>query len=77
MTHLVVGGCMSQYCVDTTVRRAVSLGFDVTLVTDGHMTADSGTLQFSEIVAHHNETLDGFDAGGAKVDVRPAAAVAF
>lgn len=77
MTHLVVGGYMSQYCVDTTVRRAVSLGFDVTLVTDGHMTADSGTLQFSEIVAHHNETLDGFDGGGAKVDDRPAAAVAF
>ncbi|MFB2601915.1 cysteine hydrolase, partial [Rhizobium phaseoli] len=32
---------------------------------------------FSEIVAHHNETLDGFDAGKAAVETRPAADVAF
>ncbi|OWO91916.1 cysteine hydrolase [Rhizobium esperanzae] len=77
VTHLIVGGCMSQFCVDTTVRRAVSLGYDVTLVADGHTTGDTATLKFSEIVAHHNETLDGFDAGKAIVNVRPAADIAF
>jgi nicotinamidase-related amidase len=77
VTHLVVGGCMSQFCVDTTVRRAVSLGYDVTLVADGHMTADSGSLTFPAIVAHHNETLDGFDAGMAKVEVLAAAEITF
>ncbi len=73
VTHLVVGGCMTQFCVDTTVRRAVSLGYDVTLIADGHTTGDSGTLDFADIVAHHNETLDGFDAGNASIVVRPAA----
>ncbi|KQV27540.1 isochorismatase [Rhizobium sp. Root1203] len=73
VTHLVVGGCMTQFCIDTTVRRAVSLGYDVTLVADGHMTADSETLTFAQIVAHHNETLDDFDAGAAKILVRPGA----
>ncbi|PCK87727.1 MULTISPECIES: cysteine hydrolase family protein [Rhizobium] len=77
VTHLVIGGCMSQFCVDTTVRRAVSLGYDVTLVADGHTTGDTATLTFSEIVAHHNETLDGFDAGNAAVKIRPAADIAF
>jgi nicotinamidase-related amidase len=77
VTHLVVGGCMTQFCVDTTVRRAVSLGYEVTLVADGHMTADSGTLTFAEIVAHHNETLDDFDAGAAKILVRPVADIQF
>ncbi|MDF0699904.1 cysteine hydrolase family protein [Rhizobium sp. MC63] len=77
VTHLVIGGCMSQFCVDTTVRRAVSLGYDVTLVADGHTTGDTATLTFSEIVAHHNETLDGFDAGKAAVEIRPAADIAF
>ncbi|OAP43256.1 isochorismatase [Sinorhizobium glycinis] len=71
VTHLVIGGCMSEFCVDTTVRRAVSLGYDVTLIADGHTTADSGALLFPAIVAHHNHTLDGFDAGRAKVEVRP------
>src|SRR5512138_1046037 len=32
--RLVVAGCMSQFCVDTTCRRAVSLGYDVVLVED-------------------------------------------
>ncbi|RUM25590.1 cysteine hydrolase [Rhizobium vallis] len=77
VNHLVIGGCMSQFCVDTTVRRAVSLGYDVTLIADGHMTGDTANLTFSEIIAHHNETLDGFDAGKATVAVRPAADIAF
>ena len=34
--RLIVAGCMTQYCVDTSVRRAVSLGYDVTLAEDGH-----------------------------------------
>lgn len=75
--HLVIGGCMSQYCVDTTVRRAVSLGYDVTLIADGHMTGDSDTLTYAQIVSHHNETLDGFDAGRFTVAVRPAAEIVF
>ncbi|MDM9628384.1 cysteine hydrolase family protein [Rhizobium sp. S152] len=77
VTHLVVGGCMSQFCVDTTIRRAVSLGYDVTLIADGHTTADSASLTFAEIVAHHNETLDDFDAGTALAIVRPASEIQF
>jgi nicotinamidase-related amidase len=68
---------MSQFCVDTTVRRAVSLGYDVTLIADGHTTGDTATFTFSEIIAHHNETLDGFDAGKATVEIRPAAEIDF
>jgi nicotinamidase-related amidase len=68
---LIVAGCMTQYCVDTTVRRAVSLGYDVTLVSDGHMTADFGELTYEQIIAHHNALLDGFDAGSHAVRVVP------
>jgi nicotinamidase-related amidase len=68
---LIIAGCMTQYCVDTSVRRAVSLGYDVTLMADGHMTADSGGLRFDQIIAHHNALLDGFDAGDHSVRVAP------
>lgn len=71
ITQLVICGCMTQYCIDTTVRRAVSLGYDVVLVADGHMTADMGALRFEQIIAHHNAVLDGFDAGEHEVRVRP------
>jgi nicotinamidase-related amidase len=72
ITHLIVGGCMTQFCVDTTCRRAVSLGYDVTLLGDGHMTADMGDLSFRQIIAHHNALLDGFDAGAHAIQVAAA-----
>jgi nicotinamidase-related amidase len=71
--RLVVAGCMTQYCVDTSVRRAVTLGYDVVLAADGHTTADAGGLLFEQIVAHHNNVLNGFDAGDHVVNVRPIA----
>ena len=73
--QLVICGCMTQYCVDTTVRRAVSLGYDVVLAADGHMTADTDTLRFEQVIAHHNALLDGFDAGKHEVRVCPSAEI--
>ncbi len=73
--HLVVAGLMTQYCVDTTCRRAVSLGYDVTLAADAHTTADTSTFTVEQIVEHHNALLDGFDAGAAVIRVKPANAV--
>jgi len=73
--RLIVAGCMTEYCIDTTVRRAISLGYDVTLVADGHLTADSGVLTFDQIISHHNSLLDGFDAGNHSVRVVPLSQV--
>lgn len=61
--RLVIGGGMTQFCIDTTVRSAVAHGYDVTLLSDGHTTGDQGDLTFEQIIAHHNLTLDDFDAG--------------
>ncbi|MFN3461030.1 MAG: cysteine hydrolase family protein [Oceanibaculum sp.] len=77
VTRIVLGGCMSQYCVDTTARRAVTLGYDVTLVADGHATADEGALSAEQISAHHNLLLDGFGAGGRTISVMKADEVGF
>ena len=77
VTHLIVGGCMTQFCVDTTVRRAVSLGFDASLIADGHTTADMGKLSFEDIVTHHNMLLDGFDAGPHEVKLVASTEISF
>lgn len=73
--RLVICGCMTEYCIDTTARRAVSLGYDVVLAADGHTTADTAALRFEQIVAHHNALLDEFDAGGHQVCVCPSAEI--
>ena len=76
INHLVVAGCMTEYCVDTTCRRAVSLGYDVTLAGDAHTTADTERLSAAQIVAHHNAVLDGLSAGAHAIEIKPAAEVA-
>jgi nicotinamidase-related amidase len=57
---LVIGGIQTEYCVDTTSRRAFSLGYDVTLVEDGHGTWDNRYITAEQVIAHHNNTLDGW-----------------
>ncbi len=38
--HLVVVGGQTEYCVETTCRRATTLGYNVTLVGNAHTTED-------------------------------------
>lgn len=58
--RLIVAGIQTEYCVDTTCRRAYSLGYDVTLLQDAHSTWDTEHLKASQIIAHHNQVLGGW-----------------
>ncbi|GAA0356402.1 cysteine hydrolase family protein [Bacillus horti] len=55
--HIVLTGIQTEVCVDTTCRRARSLDYKVTLVTDAHSTWDSQVLKAQQIIDHHNATL--------------------
>lgn len=58
---------MTQFCVNTTARRSVTLEFDAVLLSDEHCTGDMGELHQKQIIAHHNQTLNGFDADNRSV----------
>jgi nicotinamidase-related amidase len=75
--RLVVVGLQSEYCVDTTCRRAASLGYKVTLVADAHTTFDNAQLMAEQIVAHHNLVLSAFPAGSGCVHTVPSDQVRF
>ena len=57
ITHIVVAGMQTEMCVDTTSRRAVSLGYDVTLVADAHSTFDTEVITAEQIIAHTQTRL--------------------
>ena len=66
--RLILVGMQTEYCVDTTCRRAFSLGYDVTLVKDAHGTWNNEDLSAAQIIAHHNEVLGGWFATVANAD---------
>lgn len=67
VNHLVVCGLQTEFCVDTTVRRALALGYPVSLVADGHSTTNNAVLTAAQIIAHHNETLTNIGSFGPRV----------
>jgi nicotinamidase-related amidase len=77
VTRLVLVGAQTEYCVDTTARRAASLGYDVDLVADGHTTSGNSVLSRDQIIGHHNETLAHLAVERVALRVLPAAEVAF
>lgn len=56
---IIIVGLQSEYCIDTTCRRAFSLNYEVILVQDAHSTWDSELLTAEQIVNHHNSVLGG------------------
>jgi len=72
VSDLVITGLQTEYCVDTTCRRAFSLGYKNVLVSDGHSTLDSDILSAGQIVAHHNAVL-----GSQFAELKTTSEVAF
>jgi nicotinamidase-related amidase len=58
--HLIITGIQTEACVDTTCRRAFSMGYKVTLVSDTHSTWASEELTAQQIINHHNSVLGWF-----------------
>ncbi len=71
--HIAVVGCATDYCVDTSVRSALSHGYDVTLAADGHVTGPDEDIPVETIIAHHNRTLAQIAIEDRRIRVMPAA----
>jgi nicotinamidase-related amidase len=75
--ELVVCGMHSEFCVDTTTRRALALGYPVVLVSDGHTSAGNAAIGASQVIAHHNATLTNISSFGPRVRALPHAEIEF
>lgn len=67
VSTLVVCGMHTEFCVDTTTRRALALGFPVILVEDAHTTEGNRYLSPIQVIQHHNETLANISSFGPRV----------
>jgi nicotinamidase-related amidase len=58
--RLIISGCATDYCVDSTVRTALARGYSTVVPLDGHTTADRPHLSAVKIIEHHNAIWSDF-----------------
>jgi nicotinamidase-related amidase len=75
--ELVICGMHSEFCVDTTTRKALSLGYPVVLVSDAHTSAGNAAIGPQQVIAHHNATLTNISSFGPRVTAIAHDAVRF
>ncbi|MFJ4711806.1 isochorismatase family protein [Streptomyces sp. NPDC088785] len=81
VTEVLITGFATENCVETTARQALSRGFDLVLVADGHTTsvrpAATDFAPADRAIAHHNEIYRHIDYPDRRIRVLPAARVDF
>ncbi len=65
-------GLTPDYCVDTTVRAAASLDYQVTVVRDGHTTSDRPYLDAATVKEHHNTVWENLILPRARIRLATA-----
>lgn len=75
--RMVIAGCASEFCIDTSTRRAAGLGLAVTLAADAHTTHDKAHANAALIRAHHNATLCSLTSFGVPIRALPGAEIVF
>jgi nicotinamidase-related amidase len=73
--QLIMTGCATDFCVDTTVRAAASKDYEVVVVEDGHTTRDRPHLEAKSIIVHHNWMWKNLIHPQNEVKVLPASKV--
>ena len=58
ISHLIIVGMQTEFCINSTVRNAIELGFNVTLIKDGHSTFDSDEMKAREIIEKYNKEIN-------------------
>jgi nicotinamidase-related amidase len=70
--RLLVTGCATDFCVDTTVRAAMSRDYEIVVVADGHTTADRPHVSARLLIQHHNWLWRELIHPKIKIEVLPA-----
>jgi nicotinamidase-related amidase len=67
VADLVICGMHTEFCVDTTTRRALALGYPVVLVADAHTSEGNAHLSAAQVIQHHNDTQTNISSFGPRV----------
>lgn len=73
VVQLIMTGCATDFCVDTTIRAAASRDYEVMVASDAHTTRDRPHLDAESIIDHHNWMWENLILPESEVKVLPTA----
>lgn len=54
VSEIFVAGCATDFCIDTTIKSALSKNFKVNVIEDGHTTASRPFVDAQTLINHYN-----------------------
>ena len=67
--NIVITGCATDFCVDSTVNSALTNDFNITVISDGHTTADRSNISAKQLIEHYNWVWQDMTHTKGKIEV--------
>lgn len=71
VNELVITGCATDFCVESTIQSALVKDFNILVVEDGHTTANRPFMEAGQVINHYNWVWKNMTPTKGKIDVRP------
>lgn len=68
--ELIMTGCATDFCVESTIQSAISKDYNITVVSDGHTTGDRPHLKAEEVIEHYNWVWQNMIPTKGKIEVK-------
>lgn len=69
ISELIITGSATDFCVDATVKSALTKDYDVTVIADAHTASDRPFMTAETVINHYNWLWDDFTATKTKIKV--------
>ena len=69
ITNLVITGCATDFCVDSTIKSALTKDYKVTVIADAHTTASRPYVDAVNLINHYNWLWSETTAAKHKIEV--------
>ncbi|MCE7067433.1 cysteine hydrolase family protein [Dyadobacter sp. CY326] len=75
VNELVITGCATDFCVESTIQSALVKDFDILVVEDGHTTGNRPFMDAEQVINHYNWVWKNMTPTKGKIDVWPYSTV--
>lgn len=70
VNELIITGCATDFCVESTIQSAITKDYNITVVANGHTTGERPHLSAEKIIEHYNWTWSNMIPTKGKIVVK-------